>query len=35
MINYGMFGMPNVGPALCNYEAITAKKDEDLCARYF
>lgn len=36
MINYaGLFGMPNVGPSLCNYEAVAAKKDEDLCARYF
>jgi alpha-glucosidase len=35
MINFGMFGMPNVGASLCNYESIAAKKDEDLCARYF
>jgi alpha-glucosidase (family GH31 glycosyl hydrolase) len=36
MINYaGLFGMPNVGPSLCNYDGITPRKDEDLCARYF
>ena len=35
MMYFGMFGMPNVGPSLCNYQTISAQKDEDLCARYF
>jgi|LauGreDrversion4_2_1035121.scaffolds.fasta_scaffold119634_2 hypothetical protein len=35
MINYGMFGMPNIGASLCNYDVVSTSKDEDLCARYF
>jgi len=34
MINYNLFGMPNVGPSLCNFEIMT-ESNEELCGRYF
>lgn len=33
MINFGAFGMPNVGAHMCNF--ATNITDEELCARYF
>jgi alpha-glucosidase (family GH31 glycosyl hydrolase) len=33
LINFGAFGIPNVGPNLCGYSPETT--DEELCARYF
>jgi alpha-glucosidase (family GH31 glycosyl hydrolase) len=33
LINFGAYGVPNVGPSLCGYNPQTS--DEELCARYF
>ena len=33
LINFGAYGVPNVGPSLCGYNPETT--DEELCARYF
>ena len=33
LINFGAYGVPNVGPSLCGYSPETT--DEELCARYF
>ena len=33
LINFGAFGIPNVGPLLCGY--IPQTRNEELCARYF
>jgi len=33
LINFGAYGIPNVGPSICGYKPETA--DEELCARYF
>lgn len=33
LVNFGIYGVPNVGTNLCGYSPETS--DEELCARYF
>lgn len=33
LINFGLYGVPNVGTNLCGYDPEIS--DEELCARYF